>query len=798
MVLRKNIWLLFITLTIILKGNILSAQGSLELNQPSYLLPLANDSLKYAWELYNQSKKWQDIGYPSVCFHLSGEAEKIFNHHHNLTCRSQQELEIILRTLEISFMRNRQLVDKDEEHNLSLYGTFNWVRVGVNLVRAISILEYPLEQSDSVLNFYRNRIRKCKLHYFAGYSLYKTRKGDFTEALELCKTAQTLIEEEDSLIKNELYFQERLLGFLMHPLPKKAEKAVDILRELTPSDFTKDKILQEQTLPLFYLCCLLVADRYEQKHNFKQAVQTYRLMLAELQQNLNPDFEYLLAEERGELGLLLQLYLDKVQGFVLRHLKYSPVNELLFNHTLLKEKLLAVTSSPVFSKIKAYKDLSVLNLQKSIDSIYTSSEYYLLPQQPLYFQKLKAMVNLMKLKRRQVTIVRNLYPNKSGTSIPNKWEDVKELLKPDEAIIKIVDLPINFFNRQYVALILTSTSSYPQIALLPQKQELLRISFKQKNAQRIWKPIAHHLKGHKTLYLCIEGDLADLQWGNMVYKKQALLNKYNLHYLLRIDDLTRLQHQPNCRISVKHNWYGFGGALFSLPPSWKTQRGQGLQYLPGSREELCNIDSLLPSEWTSHLFLGKEANKENFLFLSQKLSSHSIIHIATHGFSLQYNQDIPDGRIVDFQDYKFTGASAYKDPMLRNGFLLSGANRYWNKPIPYNAINSGIVTAHDISQMNLYGTDLVVLSACRSGSGDTKDGEGLFGLIRAFKAAGAKAVLANVNNIPDKDTVLFITTFYRHWIGGENLFKAFCKAQRELMKTKPENSYLWSGFILFE
>lgn len=113
-------------------------------------------------------------------------------------------------------------------------------------------------------------------------------------------------------------------------------------------------------------------------------------------------------------------------------------------------------------------------------------------------------------------------------------------------------------------------------------------------------------------------------------------------------------------------------------------------------------------------------------------------------------------------------------------------------------MDSGIVTACDVSQMNLNGTDLVVLSACRSASGEMKDGEGLFGLIRAFKVAGAKAVLANLNDISDTKTVLFTTTFYRYWVNGCSMFDAFVKTQRELINSHPENVFLWSGFVLFE
>lgn len=64
--------------------------------------------------------------------------------------------------------------------------------------------------------------------------------------------------------------------------------------------------------------------------------------------------------------------------------------------------------------------------------------------------------------------------------------------------------------------------------------------------------------------------------------------------------------------------------------------------------------------------------------------------------------------------------------------------------------------------------------------------------------AGAKAILANVDNISDSKTILFITTFYRYWMEGGSMFDAFCRTQRELMKVAPENELLWSRFVLFE
>ena len=561
---------------------------------------------------------------------------------------------------------------------------------------------------------------------------------------------------------------------------------------------TVNRIFSLGRMPLFYLYGAQIARIYEEQGNVEQAFRTYRLLLEEIRKYLESDFPYLLPEERSEIGLLLQYYLDAVQSFSLRHIGYKPVGELLFDHSLLKEGLLAIHPSPVAMAGKNRHPL-VLTLQEAIDSLYRSPDYYLLPGDSCYFRKFRLQTDLIELKRKQVSVVKESGLNDSVSMQLKDWKSVQNYLEPHEAIIKIVDLPLDVFDRQYVALILTSDSSSPKVVLLPRKLELFRIGLKHQRGQRIWKPIRKYLKHSTEIYLCLEGEPMDFSWNNISYRKEKLLDSYDIHSLLSVKDFVRLKSdKTNGENVAVHTLYGFGGAYFSSHSISKGKRGQGVPYLAGSRKELYNIDAMLPETWKSHLFLGHEANKSNFLRLSAGVAPHSIVHIATHGFSLLYDESIPDGRIVSFKELPLIGSNAYPDPMMRNGFLLTGANRYWNKPVPYDAMDSGIVTAHDVSQMNLYGTDLVILSSCQSAAGEMMDGEGVYGLVRAFKVAGAQAVMANFNPISDEKTVLFITTFYRHWIGGDSMFDAFCRTQRELMESNPEDEFLWSGFVLFE
>lgn len=767
------------------------------LNQTHYLQTLTDDSLQYAWRLYTKSVDWQEKAYPSLCFALSEEAERIFNRRMEDCDFSWHYLEIALRNLEISLSRNRKLIDKDEESGLKIVSIFNLLKVSTNLVCVKTILENHQGQPDSLQIFYSNWFQKCKARYLSDCALYRIKKGELQEALTSCEEALDLTQRYDTCLLADVTYQKPTIQYLMQPSVGGAQEVIAGLRQLVSPIFTKDEILRKGTLPLFYLCVMQIARKYEEKGDLTQAIQTYRLLLIEIRKYLNKDIPYLLAEEKKEIGMLLQYYLDTVQHFSLRHIEYGPVSELLLDHSLLKEDILSISPSPI-CQVEEGRQPLIVDLQQAIDSIYTASDYYLLPGNPCYFNKLQLQTELMDLKRKQVSLIKNKSLLKDASVEWTDWNDLKKYLKSHEALVKIIDLPINFFDRQYVALVVTSDSSSPGMVLLPKKRDLFRIRLENQETEKIWNPIYQFLGNQKDLYLCLEGNLIDCQWSKIPFQGKKLLDIYDLHYLLSTRDFVRLKQEQIDSVPSKRDLYGFGGAYFSAPSSSKGMRGQGVQYLPGSREELCSVDTMLPEGWNLHSFLGREANKVNFLQLSFQTAPHSVIHIATHGFSLLYDETVSDGRIVSFKENPWIGTSAYKDPMMRHGFLLTGANRYWNKPVPYDAIDSGIVTAQDVSQMNLFGTDLVIMSACQSVSGEMKDGEGLFGLIRAFKVAGAKAVLANVNNISDSETISFITTFYRYWMDGNSMFDAFCRTQRELMNVDPENEFLWSGFVLFE
>jgi CHAT domain-containing protein len=116
-------------------------------------------------------------------------------------------------------------------------------------------------------------------------------------------------------------------------------------------------------------------------------------------------------------------------------------------------------------------------------------------------------------------------------------------------------------------------------------------------------------------------------------------------------------------------------------------------------------------------------------------------------------------------------------------------------------IEDGILTAYEISGLNLIGTDLAVLSACETGVGDVRNGEGVFGLRRAFQHAGARSILMSLWKVPDKETSELICRFYSAWLDGRSKKAAFRQSVLEMITLVRQrygsaHPYYWGGFVL--
>jgi CHAT domain-containing protein len=354
----------------------------------------------------------------------------------------------------------------------------------------------------------------------------------------------------------------------------------------------------------------------------------------------------------------------------------------------------------------------------------------------------------------------------------------------------------------------------------------------------LWQPLEKELAGIKTIYFSPAGLLHRINLDAVpVSETETLADKYQLIEL----NSTRQLVVPTPLKNVNNEAVLFGGIQFEQDslsvisePIYasrsrgelsfnyvdSTLRGGSWNYLAGTEREVNAIEKIMQEAGVkTNLKKGYSATEESFKNTGANNSaSPRILHIATHGyfFSDPDRTISAGGRMAhDSATSEGTAKAATNKPklefettepvfkisdhpMLRSGLIMAGGNAAWQGKQTLEGKEDGILTAYEISQMNLSNTELVVLSACETGLGDIQGNEGVYGLQRAFKIAGAKYLIMSLWQVPDKQTSMLMTTFYKKWL-EENISipDAFHAAQKELRNIGLD-PYQWAGFVLVE
>ena len=206
-----------------------------------------------------------------------------------------------------------------------------------------------------------------------------------------------------------------------------------------------------------------------------------------------------------------------------------------------------------------------------------------------------------------------------------------------------------------------------------------------------------------------------------------------------------------------------------------------IEPLPGTLKEAVQIKETYDRQkgTKATLYTGVEGTESSFKSNSGK--GMRIIHLGTHGFFIS------------------KGKSNVSDPLIRTGLLMSGAENYFYEEDIHSGNDDGILTAQEISTLDLRGLDLVTLSACETAKGDIT-GDGVFGLQRGFKKAGANSILMSLWKVDDEATCKLMTEFYSNWIGKKmTKHDALEAAKKTVRETKGwEDPKYWAAFILLD
>ena len=425
------------------------------------------------------------------------------------------------------------------------------------------------------------------------------------------------------------------------------------------------------------------------------------------------------------------------------------------------------------------------------------------------------------------------------------WQDVQKELKPGEAAIEIIrfrdftpDSAGVFTDEVYYGglVVRHDTKDYPELVIMRNGVKMeTRFLSNYRNAIKykiddnfsyklFWRPLANKLSDISKVYLSPDGVFNQISINTLKNPETGnfIIDEMEVHLVTNTKDLlvtstsgksgpSYLFGYPNYNLGnmekeeqknkdderslpgsrsgdTRNIAFSRGG---SIPRGLRgnllryMRSNQMLALLPGTRKEVNLIDSLYHTKSEKTIvYMSNEALEENL----KNASNPKVLHIATHGFFLE----------SELEDQNFEEDAYMENPLLRAGLILAGANSFISTGQISNAEEyqeDGILTAYEAMNMKLDQTDLVVLSACETGLGEIKNGEGVYGMQRAFKVAGADAIIMSMWTVDDAATQELMTLFYEEWLSGKPKYESFVNAQRRL-KEEREAPYYWGAFVM--
>ncbi len=418
------------------------------------------------------------------------------------------------------------------------------------------------------------------------------------------------------------------------------------------------------------------------------------------------------------------------------------------------------------------------------------------------------------------------------------WQDIRKNLQADEAAVEMLrfrkflpDSGGRFIDSVfYVALIVTpETLKNPEMVVLANGKELetkhlalyrnqIRFRLLDKNSYNLfWKPLqeAQSLKNVRKIFFSPDGFYNQINLNTLwdTEKKKYLLDQLEIQLVSNTKDIIKLrenktQSLANSSVLIGFPDYEHQGLDTSkkeqsnISPEKKSNLRQltgfsAITPLFGTKAEIEGMKNLYEKYDFEHLvFLGKEASEANL----KKYPNPRTLHVATHGFFV-----MPEKKTQSAENEPLLEGNK-GNILMNSGLLLAGASHAYSPETMLAEMGNlagssktedGILTAYEAMNLDLSQTELVIMSACETGLGEVKIGEGVYGLQRSFQSAGAKTIVMSLWKVDDAATQMLMLHFKTEWFKTQNKRQAFRKAQYALRENaKFEHPYFWGAFVM--
>lgn len=414
------------------------------------------------------------------------------------------------------------------------------------------------------------------------------------------------------------------------------------------------------------------------------------------------------------------------------------------------------------------------------------------------------------------------------------WKDVQTSLDGDEAAIEFCYVPKMQYLRDvkpyYAAFVLRKDFDSPIFVPLENMDSIISV-YRSSNGDQLainemyssnkvmkfykmlWSKITPHLRGIKKVYYSPTGYLSNINFEVLMDDKSKRLNdKYMMVRVSSTGNIADVKSQSINPVktaalygNINYNegfkdmadassvYPLYTGSQIMLELASRSENDRGnWDNIKYTKDEIDSIYSILSKDSVKvSLFEGNTANEESF----KNLSGHSpnILHLSTHGFVIGTQQQASENKFIA-STYGYSRKNAY---MLWAGLVLAGGNNTWNGNFNLKNVEDGILTAEEISRLDLSNTKLAVLSACETAKGVVDPVDGVYGLQRAFKIAGVKTIVMSLWKVNDVATSMLMTHFYKYLTDRIERHKALWKAMMDV-KNKYSDPYYWAGFVMLD
>lgn len=583
-------------------------------------------------------------------------------------------------------------------------------------------------------------------------------------------------------------------------------KAEELLFE---SKEVQEKILNEHH-PDYTLTLDNLAVLYWQKNDVEKAAEYYQQVMDEYLYQINNYFPPMSEKEKAAFWAKVHPKFLRYYAFVTGAINQKPALAAdMYNYHIQTKGLLLSSTSKIKHQILSSGDKNLINIYNDwVDSKKYLGRLYTLSEDELKKEKVNIDSVEVTVNNKEKELSKLSADFAEGLiSQTISCKEVASLLNEQEAAVEIIRIPRYQYLKPdtsvyYGALVLEKNQSNPELVILENGKAMEEKHAReyQRNMQRaaksntffhvFWQPVGQKTNTKSKLYVSLDGVYNQINLNTLQDSLgDFLMDKKNIVYVPNTKELEKVKlHSTTQKGFVNNQAILFGNPNYAKDLDWDKVTEMPLAELPGTKEEVLKINQILEQKkWITKTYFSDEASEKKLKSISQP----PVLHIATHGFFL------PDVKKTDEKIFGIDPEKAKENPLLRSGLMFAGAdNTIQQIGNPENqSSDDGILNAYEAMLLNLTNTELIVLSACETGLGEIVNGEGVYGLQRAFQIAGSKTIIMSLWQVSDEVTQKLMTKFYQYLLDSNDKIYAFNKAQMEIKEDYPAPFY-WGAFIL--